>query len=154
LAAGQVPSLPAVPLTEAKAPSGPPKKAEAPNPAAAAAPSAAPAAPQENPRLQKLRQQQFDRRPSAILKAWAPPPPDEPRTPAASKTPPPKPDPIDAELAYFRRLVTLGHWPAVRAYLASLPEDEARAGYQQLLTSLQGGPQGGPGMQRGMMMMP
>jgi hypothetical protein len=152
LAAGQVPSLPAVPLTEAKAPAGPPKKAEATSPAAAPAPT--PAAPKENPRLQKLRQQQFDRRPSAILKAWAPPPPDEPQAQADSKIPAPTPDPIDAELAYFRRLVTLGHWPAVRAYLASLPADEARAGYQQLLTSLQGGPQGGPGMQRGMVVMP
>ncbi|MBI1901022.1 MAG: hypothetical protein HYS13_07920 [Planctomycetia bacterium] len=107
------------------------------DPTAAATDAQAAAAAEESPRLQKLKQLQFDRRPSAVLKAWAPPS-AEPATsadPAATKK-----DPLDEELAQFQHHVTLGRWDAVKAYLAGLPEVEAKAGYQQLLQSLEHGP--------------
>ncbi len=98
--------------------------------------------PKENQRLQKLQQLQFDRRPSAILKGWAtfhkPAEKDE------SKPEPEKKDPIDEELAEFRRDVTLGNWGAVQAYLMGLPEEEGKTAYRQLLQSLQSGSRGGP----------
>jgi hypothetical protein len=107
--------------------------------------------PKESPRLQKLKQLSYDRRPSATLKAWSTPL-AKPETKGKEK-----PDPIDLELALLRRHVTLGNWPAVKDYLAKLPEDEAKAGYKQMLSSLQsgavpGGPQmgGGPQMMAGM----
>ncbi len=96
---------------------------------------------QESPRMQKLKQQQFDRRPSAVLKAWAPQPPPEP--PKGPKEQPAAKDPLDLEMEAFRRHVTLGEWAAVKKYLAGLPEDEAKAGYKQMLQSLQSGPPGG-----------
>jgi hypothetical protein len=86
-----------------------------------------------SPRLQKLQQLVFDRRPSAILKAWAPR--------GAEKVDLTKIDPLQLELDMFQRRVTLGHWDAVKAYLAALPKDEGKSGYQHLLTSLQQGPQ-------------
>jgi hypothetical protein len=99
-------------------------------------------APKESPRLQKLKQLTFDRRPSSILKAWAPQPPE----PKEDKKEDKKPEPFEVELSALQRHVTLGNWPAVKAYLAGLPEDEGKAGYQQLLNSLQRGPApGGPG---------
>lgn len=119
---------------------------------ASPAPDAAKQPPQESPRLQKLKQLQFDRRPSTILKAWSKPPgkddEEEPKAPPGQ--PKPKKDPIDEELAAFRRHVTLGDWAAVKKYLAGLPEDEAKAGYAHLLQSLQNPPAGA--MQPQMMM--
>lgn len=123
-----------------------------------------------SPRLAKLRALQFDRRPSAILRAWATPPgaevEEEPTTPAGPQpvpegvvvgpdgTPQPQPpgaaegkkakDPIDRELAEFKRMVTLGQWGAVKAYLAGLTEEEAAVGYKQMLQSLQGQPVSAP----------
>lgn len=94
---------------------------------------AAPAGPAESPRLTRLKTLSFDRRPSAVLKAWAPQPKET--KPAVKKDP--KADALDKELADFQKTVTLGRWPAVKAYLATLPDDEAVAGYQQLLRSLQ-----------------
>src|SRR5262245_43329969 len=82
----------------------------------------------DSPRLQKLRQLAFDRRPSAIRPAWAPP--------APKKDDKPRPDPLQEELDAFQRRVTLGDWPAVRAYLAGLTKAEARAAYEHLLRSL------------------
>jgi hypothetical protein len=104
-------------------------------------------------RLQKIQQLPFDRRPSAILKAWSTPPGAEPaaeeKTPAvtavpqpgsppqpATDNPKPAPDPFDAELKSFQRHVTLGNWPEVKAYLASLEKEEAKALYTRLLTAL------------------
>ena len=115
--------------------------------------AAAPAA--DSPRLTRLRQLTFDRRPSAVLKAWAPPPKDD------KPAPPPK-DPksaeLDKELAAFQKDVTLGNWAGVKRYLESLPDEEAVAGYQQLLRNLQqrpgmGGPGGPGGDMEGQMMM-
>jgi hypothetical protein len=93
-------------------------------------------APKESPRLQKLKQLSYDRRPSSILTAWA-------NLEAGSKKETPK-DTLDKELASFQREVTLGNWLAVKAFLAKLPSDEGKAGYQQLLKSLAGGPPAGP----------
>ncbi len=47
---------------------------------------------------------------------------------------------LEAELTRFTRMVTLGDWAGVRAYLAGLTEAEAKAGYEQLVTSLIAGP--------------
>jgi hypothetical protein len=110
----------------------PPKANRAPLEAPPLGAEAAPAA-EESPRLQKLRQLQLDRRPSAILKAWAPQPPAEPKS---DGTPPPKKEPLDIELETFQRHVTLGRWADVKTYLAGLPKDEAKAGYAQVLQSL------------------
>ncbi len=115
-----------------------------PEPDQKAAKEPAKETPKESPRLQKLKQLTYDRRPSSILKAWAPQPPSpEPKDDAKGDK---KPDPLAEELSAFQRHVTVGNWPGVKAYLAGLPEDEAKAGYKQLLTSLQRGPgPGGPG---------
>ena len=88
-----------------------------------------------SPRLARLTQLQFDRRPSTILKTWAG------RT--ESKTTPtkePAKDSLTVELETFQKHVTLGNWPAVKVYLAGLPAAESKAAYQQLLQSLQNNP--------------
>ena len=90
--------------------------------------------PKDTPRLIKLRQLSFDRRPSAVLKAWAPQPPKEVKADA------PKADPFAKEMESFQRQVTLGQWPAVKVYLAGLKPVEAKAGYKQLLNSLRSNP--------------
>lgn len=111
--------------------------------------------PKETPRMTRLKSLTFDRRPSSILKAWAPEPKKDPK-PEPPKTPDPKapeakaPDPkaaeLEKEIAAFQKNVTLGKWTDVKAYLASLPEDEGAAGYKQLLRGLQGRPgMGRPG---------
>jgi len=43
---------------------------------------------------------------------------------------------LEAELKLFQRRVTLGEWDAVASYLKGLTEDEAKAGYGQLLRQL------------------
>jgi hypothetical protein len=103
-----------------------------------------PVKPKPSPRMLKLQQLTFDRRPSAILKAWAPKPPAPPADPKEKKA---KPDPLDVEIEGFQRNVTLGKWDAVKAYLAKLPPEEGKAGYQQMLRSLQNA--FGPGMAGG-----
>ena len=131
------------------------KKEEVPRPVAPGVKKALPEevlkdekpGPKESQRMTKLKQLTYDRRPSAILKAW-------------SKTVDPKDIPkekLDAEIADLQRQVTLGQWPFVRKYLSDLPEDEAKAAYKQMLQSLAGqprpdgpmpmGPGGGPMMQ-------
>jgi hypothetical protein len=93
-----------------------------------------------SPRLVRLQQLPFDRRPSAILKAWA-------ERPAAGAPKGPVKSPLDRELETFQKNVTLGNWPAVKKYLTGLPAAEGKAAYQHLLQSLQGvpGPQTVPG---------
>jgi hypothetical protein len=93
-----------------------------------------PAAP-PSPRLTRLTQLQFDRRPSTILKAWA-------HRPEAKPPQGPPRDPLDIELETFQKHVTLGNWPAVKGYLGGLPLAEGKAAYKQLLQSLQGAPAG------------
>jgi hypothetical protein len=92
----------------------------------------------ESPRLQKLKQLTYDRRPSSILRAWAPKPPPQPKPDA------PKPDPVDKEMEALQRNVSLGHWNEVKKYLSGLPAKEAKEGYEQMLRSLQNGPPIGP----------
>src|SRR5262249_16036850 len=45
-------------------------------------------------------------------------------------------NPIDVEMAELTRNVTLGNWEAVKAYLAKLTDEENKAGYRQILQSL------------------
>lgn len=108
----------------------------------------------ESPRMTRLKQLAFDRRPSAVLKAWAP----QHKTGKHALPKDPKEEALDKELTEFQKHVTLGNWPAVKAYLASLSDEEAITTYQQVLKSLRqqpgmnpGGP-GGPGFPDGMMM--
>lgn len=54
---------------------------------------------------------------------------------------------LDDEIAAFQRNVTLGDWTAVKAYLASLNDDEKKIAYEQLLKSLQKGPPQRPNVQ-------
>ncbi|HXG08634.1 MAG TPA: hypothetical protein VNK04_02500 [Gemmataceae bacterium] len=133
--------VPAVKSSPATAPAKEPGDQKEPAPARPAEPTAE-AASKESPRLQRLKQLQFDRRPSAILKAWSTPPSyagAQPSETGPGARPPIK-DPIDLDLAVFQRAVTLGDWAGVKAFLAGLPEDEGKAAYKQLLQSLQGSP--------------
>jgi hypothetical protein len=91
--------------------------------------------------MQRLKTLPYDRRPGAVLKAWAPKPREDspPETdPGAPKKPKktPEQEKLDAELEALQRAVTLGEWPAVKAYLRGLTEYEARAAYSQVLRSL------------------
>ena len=105
----------------------------------------------------KINRLKFDRRPSAILEAWAatgrpsategpPEPPSIVERPPAPKAPAPPVtaatavDPFVQQLIDFQRYVTLGKWAMVREFLAALPEEEARALYSRLLRSLQMNP--------------
>ena len=127
-----------------------------------------PAKPTPSPRLTKLKALTFDRRPSAVLKTWSAPPKskdakdDEPAAPAPPPDgqqpgPPGQPgqpggdaaapaqSPAEAkkladELAAFQKMVQLGEWARVKDYLATLPDEEAVAGFTQLAKSLQSGP--------------
>jgi hypothetical protein len=133
------------------------------NPLAPRAGAKGESVPKESPRMARLKSLAFDRRPSSILQAWAPK--AEARKPAVPDKGPgkePKKDPeaekLDKELAAFQKSVTLGKWGEVKAYLASLPDDEADAGYKQLLRNLQQRPgmggrsgMGGPEMMEGPM---
>ena len=58
---------------------------------------------------------------------------------------------FDDKVAAFQRNVTLGKWADVKAFLAELSQEEAKAGYNHLLDALRSGPGGGqrqvdPGM--------
>ncbi|MBX9627511.1 MAG: hypothetical protein K2X82_27165 [Gemmataceae bacterium] len=70
--------------------------------------------------------------------------PDQPQpggppggSPAPGGPTPAEAEALEAELEAFQKKVTLGDWPGVKAYLAGLPDEEATAGYRQLLRSLQ-----------------
>lgn len=47
---------------------------------------------------------------------------------------------IEEEAKALQRDVTLGDWPGVKTYLAGIAENEGKAGYAQILKSLQKGP--------------
>ncbi|MBL8863242.1 MAG: hypothetical protein JNK02_14695 [Planctomycetes bacterium] len=47
---------------------------------------------------------------------------------------------LEAEMSALQRHVTLGDWAAVKAYYATLTEDERKAGFERMLVSLQQGP--------------
>ena len=56
---------------------------------------------------------------------------------------------IDEEMSALQRNVTLGDWAAVKEYFGKLTDDEKKAGYDQLLASLQRGQmQPPPGVQQ------
>ena len=137
----QVPApavVPATPTTvQGRHQVGGPGRRPPARPASPATPRAAPSGgAKESPRLAKLKQLQFDRRPSAVLKAWAPAPKKDPKDDAAPKKDP-KDEALDKELADFQKNVSTGQWDKVKDYLASLPDEESLAAYKQLLTSLQ-----------------
>jgi hypothetical protein len=90
--------------------------------------------PKDSPRLAKLKQLQFDRKPSSVLKAWAPERKDDTR---AGPVKDPKEAALEKELDAFRKAVLVGEWTQVRDYLASLPDEAALAAYKQMLQSLQ-----------------
>ena len=50
---------------------------------------------------------------------------------------------FDRQLKAFQRHVTLGNWGEVKAFLAGLSEEEAKAGYDRLVEALRAGPAGG-----------
>ncbi len=119
------------------------------NAAAKADPKAAEEAQKKQIRLGKIQQLNFDRRPSAILKAWSitdetylaeakPKPPEAGAAPnpQPNQPAPPTPDPFDEELLMFRRHVTKGDWSAVAKLLGNLPEAEGKAAYRQLVMML------------------
>lgn len=159
-----VPALKAIPARPA-APQAPGQKpAEGTATATPTTPATAPATPAADPetkikaqRLTKLKALKFDRRPSAILKAWSEPPEEEakdeggneeasneePGPDKGEETPAATPDPVvvamqafDLELKALQRNVTLGHWDAVGDFLSGLKDDERKVAYTQLLTSL------------------
>lgn len=106
-------------------------------PPTAVDPTSAPTDPvtaQPLTRLARLQTLTFDRRPSAILKSWAPSEEDpDPNSPPKD----PKQIALDKELEAFQRSVALGEWEQVKAYLATLPDEEATAAYGQLLVQMQ-----------------
>ena len=142
----QVPASPATPTTRAVKSGQPVPGEKAGGPVAAAGEKGEPgekaaATLKPSPRMEKLKALQFDRRPSAILKQWAP----EKKDPDKAAPPKdPKDEALDKELAGFRKAVALGDWPNVKAYLRSLPDEEAVVAYKQLLQSLRSPP--GPNM--------
>ena len=115
-------------------------------------------------RMKMIQRLQFDRRPSAILQAWAEsnkepeakeekedeekPKPKSEISPSTTEPVEPAPDPdwFDEGIKIFQRDVTLGNWPNVKHFLIDLPEDEGKALYQRLLQTLQGVPAGMPNL--------
>jgi hypothetical protein len=47
---------------------------------------------------------------------------------------------LEREMAAFQRMVTLGEWAAAKTYLASLPPEEGKAGFERMIDSLRQGP--------------
>ncbi len=88
-------------------------------------------------RMQKIQQLRFDRRPSVILRAFAPKVEEEEKStnPDEKK---PEPDPFADSLKLFQQNVTMGNWRDVKTLLTELEEKEGKALYQKLLTSLRG----------------
>jgi hypothetical protein len=99
-----------------------------PQPGMKGGPGGEPGGTTEATRMGKLKQLSFDRRPSSILKAWAP-------QPKGDELPGVK-SPLDLEVESFHKSVIRGEWAKVKTYLASLPDEEAIAAYQQMLQSL------------------
>ncbi|MEK6234578.1 MAG: hypothetical protein N2C14_07685, partial [Planctomycetales bacterium] len=92
----------------------------------------------EQARILKIKQLKFDRRASAILKAWSTPPggnkdSKDPKPPTSETKPK---DEFDLALGEFVRNVTLGHWNEVKSFLATLSKDEGKTLYQHLVAAL------------------
>ena len=119
-----------------------------------AAKKKAAAAQRKQKRMQTIQRLEFDRRPSAILHAWADsqkepeneeeeePTKPTPSATEESKQPATKPDWFPAGVKLFQRDVTLSNWAEVKHFLIDLPEDEGKALYQRLLQTLQDEPSG------------
>lgn len=118
----------------------------------------------------KIKKFLVDRRPSTILKTWGTPPkPDKPKSDEPNPEPAAPAMPrkakteaevkaaakalrakaqvkenaaIDKALTALNKNVTLGQWPEVKTFIASLKDDEPKALYSQMLTSLASGPPG------------
>lgn len=113
---------------------------------------------EQGPRMQRLKQMTFTRKPTNILKAWNPRMGDikpsisidpnimmmrggmpmmneiEPEAAKTAKTADQKR--LDQQLDNFQNNVSLGNWQAVRAYLNCLTPPETKAAYKQMLRSL------------------
>ena len=89
------------------------------------------------PRMLKIQQLRFDRRTSAILKAWSTPAGSdkENKDPKTEDPNAPPKDEFDLALEEFASSVTLGQWSEVKSFLASLPEDEGKTLYEHLIDS-------------------
>ena len=125
----------AAPIRAVPARGAVPAKTSPPQPALPMPKSGAPAAdaaatPPVNEKLTKFKKLTFDRRPSAMLKAWSVPTLKEVKDEAE----------IDKVLRVFQRQVTRGNWSAVAKYLKKLPEADAKESYKHLLDSLRKGP--------------
>jgi hypothetical protein len=94
----------------------------------------------EEKRLQEILQLQFDRRPDEILKALA----------ARAEDSAPETN----ELKRLSTAVTLGDWPEVKRFFASLPTNQVEQVYQHLLQRLQSAPSPQYGAPQMMAMMP
>jgi hypothetical protein len=93
-------------------------------------------APKESARYTSLKTLQFDRRPSAILKAWAPEKKDT-KTPEAKKTPEQlKTEAITQELNVYKLAVILGDWAKVKSLLANWPDEEATLAYKMTVQGI------------------
>lgn len=122
------------------------------------------------PRGERLKRNEYDRRPSTILKTWSTPPKAPEAEPAEASEEPAAAEGADAEAdakkkkakeeaakkkaetkaieteaLAMQRMVTLGDWAGVRQYLAGLEAaPDKKIGYEQLLTNLLRGPQQRP----------
>ena len=88
-------------------------------------------------RMMKIKQLRFDRRTSAILKAWSTPAGSdkENKDPKTEDPNAPSKNEFDLALEEFASSVTLGQWSEVKSFLASLPEDEGKTLYEHLIDS-------------------
>jgi hypothetical protein len=91
--------------------------------------------PKESKRFTRLKQLSFDRRPSVVLKEWAPKSENKSETPSTAANL--KDQVLEDEVLAFQKMVVLGDWAKVKAYLASLPTGEGAAVYDHLLQTFQ-----------------
>jgi len=99
-------------------------------------------------RLQKIEKLTFDRRPSTILKDWSTSDADRKKDQEeenAKGKPETGPDPFDQDLKTFQKLVTVGNWPGVKAFLLGRPVEEAEALYKRLVEELPNASEAGAG---------
>ncbi|MBL8823771.1 MAG: hypothetical protein JNJ77_14375 [Planctomycetia bacterium] len=113
---------------------------------------------EQSQRMQRLKQLQFSRKPTAILKAWNPamgdikpniyidpqimmmrggmPMMHEPDMESNKAVKTPEQKRLDEQMERFQSNVTLGNWSEVRRFMQSLTGPETRAAYRQMLRSL------------------
>jgi hypothetical protein len=97
----------------------------------------------EDVRLEKILMAAFDRRPSAVLKAWSFEVARKGEVALvwsatiAAVASDLTPNRIKAEIAAVQSNVTLGRWEAVKTYMAGLPGDHGTKVYRHVLSNLQ-----------------